>query len=126
MSSVGAGLVGGALAQRVLDDPEAGVGLAQPGAQVGDLGDRDPAVVDREDRLGGSDLLGDLVYDGCLLLFVHGWLSLTRNARRSGGRSEASHTGATAAPAGSFELSACSGLTRPPPEVSGIVSLTGN
>ena len=58
------GFVGGPLAERVLDDPEAGVGVAELGAQVGDLRHRDAAVVDREDRLGRADLLGDLVDDG--------------------------------------------------------------
>ena len=51
LQRLGAGLVGGAFGERVLDDPEGRVGLAQLGAQLGDLGDGDAAVVDREDRL---------------------------------------------------------------------------
>jgi len=65
-------LVGGAFGERVLDDLEGGVGLAQLGAQLGDLRDGDAAVVDGEDRVRlvyvGRDL-GDR--DG-LLVSVHG------------------------------------------------------
>ena len=57
-----AGLVGGEFGEPVLDDPEAGVGLAQLGAQLSGLGDADAAVVDREDRFGALDLGGDLLY----------------------------------------------------------------
>ncbi|GAC1437282.1 MAG: hypothetical protein NVSMB51_10790 [Solirubrobacteraceae bacterium] len=41
--------IGGALGEGVLDDGEARVSLAQLGAQLGDLGDGDAAIVDRED-----------------------------------------------------------------------------
>ena len=58
-----AGLLGGEFGEPVLDDPEAGVGFAQLGAQLGRLRDADAAVVDREDRLGALDLGGDP--DGC-------------------------------------------------------------
>ena len=57
-----AGLVGGEFGQAVLDDPEAGVGVAQLGPQLSRLGDADAAVVDREDRFGALDLGGDLLY----------------------------------------------------------------
>ena len=59
-----AGLLGGEFGQPVLDDAEAGVGLAQLAAQLGRLGNADAAVVDREDRLDALDLGGDLL-DGC-------------------------------------------------------------
>ena len=59
-----AGLVGGEFGEPVLDDPEAGVGLAQFGAQLSRLGDADAPVVDREDRFGALDLGGDLLYGG--------------------------------------------------------------
>ena len=55
-------LVGGEFGEAVLDDPEAGIGLAQLGAQLSGLGDADAWVVDREDRFGALDLGGDLVY----------------------------------------------------------------
>ncbi len=56
-----AGFVGGEFGQAVLDDAEAGVGLAQLAAQLGRLGNADAPVVDREDRLGRLDLGGDLL-----------------------------------------------------------------
>ncbi len=59
-----AGFVSGEFGQAVLDDAEAGVGLAQFRPQLGRLRNADPAVVDREDRLGRLDLGGDLL-DGC-------------------------------------------------------------
>jgi hypothetical protein len=59
-----AGLVRRTLGQRVLDDPEPSPRVAQPDAQIGRLRHRDAPVVDREHRIGGADLLGDLVYDG--------------------------------------------------------------
>ncbi len=59
-----AGLVGGEFGEAVLDDTEAGVGLAQLRAQLGRLGDADAAVIDGEDRLRALDLGGDLL-DGC-------------------------------------------------------------
>ena len=52
LQAVGAGLVGGTLGERVLDDAEGGVGVAQRGAQLGGLRHGDAAVVDREDGLG--------------------------------------------------------------------------
>src|SRR6185312_1149083 len=64
-----AGIVGGELGQAVLDDAEAGVGLAQLRAQLSRLGDADTAVVDSEDRFGALDLGGDLL-DGCGLFFA--------------------------------------------------------
>ena len=64
-------LVGGPDRQRVLDDPEAGVGLAQAGAQRCRLRDAQAPVVDGVDRIGGVDLLRDLVDQLCLLLFLH-------------------------------------------------------
>ena len=57
-------LLGGDFAEPVLDDPEAGVVLAQFRPQLGGLGDADPPVVDSEDRLGALDLGRDLLY-GC-------------------------------------------------------------
>ena len=51
LERLGAGLVGGALGERVLDDLQRRVGLDQLAAQVGGLRDRHAAVVDREDRL---------------------------------------------------------------------------
>ena len=66
-----AGFLGGDFRQPVLDDAEAGVGLAQFRAQLGRLGNADAAVVDSEDRLRCLDLGGDLL-DGCgLFLAVH-------------------------------------------------------
>ncbi len=67
-----ADLVGGTLGERVLDDLEGGVGLAQRGAQLSDLGDGDTAVVDGEDRVGLVYVAGDLVDRDCLLVSVHG------------------------------------------------------
>ena len=78
-------LVRGALRERVLDHPEPGVGVAELDPQVGDLRDRDPAVVDREDRVRLLKLAGDLVDDRCFLVSVHSSLSLKRNARWSAG-----------------------------------------
>ncbi len=83
----GARLVGGALGQRVLDHAEAGIGIAQLGPQLGDLGHRDAAVVDCEDRLGGADLLGDLVDDDGFLVSVHvRLLALSHEKRPQPGR----------------------------------------
>ena len=64
---LGAGVGGGALREPVLDHLEHGVGLAQLAAQLGGLGDADPAVVDGEDRLGALEALGELG-DRCFLL----------------------------------------------------------
>jgi hypothetical protein len=66
-----AGLLGGAQGEAVLDHPERRVGVAQLVAQLGDLGDRDPAVVDGEDGVGALELVGDLLYDCGLLFLVH-------------------------------------------------------
>ena len=64
-------LVGGALGQRVLHDPEARARLGQPRAQLGGLRHRDPSVVDGEHRLRLLDLAGHLL-DGRRFLFsVH-------------------------------------------------------
>ena len=51
LEGVDARLVGRADRQAILDDSKARVGLAQLLAQVGDLGDRDSAVVNREHGL---------------------------------------------------------------------------
>jgi len=59
-----AGFVGRQLGQAVLDDPEAGVGLAELRAQLGCLGNADTAVVDSEDRLRCLDLGGNLLDGG--------------------------------------------------------------
>ncbi len=67
---VAAGLVGGELGQPVLDDPEAGVGVAQVRPKGRSLGNADAAVVDREDRLGALDLGGDVVDHGCFFVSV--------------------------------------------------------
>ena len=67
VDALGAGLGGGELGEPVLDHLEAGVGLAQAAAQLGGLGDADPAVVDREDRLGVLEALGELG-DRCFFL----------------------------------------------------------
>ena len=72
LQRLGADLVGGALGERVLDDLEGRVGLAQLGPQLGDLRDGDAAVVDGEDRLGLVDVGGDLGDRHCLLVSVHG------------------------------------------------------
>src|SRR6202041_712405 len=48
---LGAGLVGGAFGERVLDDGERRVGVAQLRAQLGDLRHGDAAIVDGEDRV---------------------------------------------------------------------------
>ena len=109
---LGAGLVGRALGQRVLDDAQRGVGLAQAAAQLGGLRHRDPAVVDGEDRLRLLDLGGDLLDDRCLLFFVHCIPSPSRKSPPAGGltRAEAARG------------STCLGLPaarRGPPRVSG-------
>ena len=51
-SALGARLVGGALGERVLDDAEGRVGVAQPACAARPPGHGDAAVVDGEDRLG--------------------------------------------------------------------------
>ena len=66
----GAGLVGGQQREAILDDSEAGVGVAQPRAELGGLRDADAAVVDREDRVGVLELGAELLYYGCLLVRV--------------------------------------------------------
>ena len=58
---LGPGLLGGELGEAVLDDLELGVGLAELGAKLGGLGDADALVVDGEDRLGGAEILGELI-----------------------------------------------------------------
>ena len=68
---LGAGLVGRTLGERVLDDPERRVGVAQARTQLGRLGHGDAAVVDREHRLRCAQLLGDRVDDGRLLFSFH-------------------------------------------------------
>ena len=70
-SVVGPDLVGRAFGQRVLDDLEGRVGLAQLGAQLGHLGHGDAAVVDGEDRLGLVYVGGDLGDRHGLLVSVH-------------------------------------------------------
>jgi hypothetical protein len=55
------GLVGRTLGERVLDDPEGRVRVAQLGAQLGGGRDGDAPVVDGVDRVGFLDLGGDLV-----------------------------------------------------------------
>ena len=70
-SSLVPGLLGGSLGEPVLDHAEGGVGLTQAGTKLGRLGDADPAVVDREDRLGLAEPLGDLLDRCCLLFLVH-------------------------------------------------------
>jgi hypothetical protein len=67
---LGTGLVGRELGERVLDHPQGGVGLGELGAQLGDLGHGDPAVVDGVDRLGLLDLRGHLIDDRCFLFSV--------------------------------------------------------
>src|SRR5205807_4624455 len=96
-------LVGGALGQRVLDDPKSRVGLSELGAQLGDLGHRDTPVVHGEDRLGGLDLACDLVDYCCFLISIHGPLSNATPARRRA---------SNRAPGGCGSRLACSGLTR--------------
>jgi hypothetical protein len=61
LEPLGAGLLGRTLAQRVLDDTERGVGVAQLRAQLGGRWDGDAPVVDGVDRVGFLDLGGDLV-----------------------------------------------------------------
>ena len=64
--------VGRALGQRVLDDAERRVGVAQlRRAARPTCGDGDAAVVDGEDRLGLLDLIGDLSDRRSFLLSVH-------------------------------------------------------
>src|SRR4051794_4788301 len=71
LEAVDARLVGGALGQRVLDDAERRVRVAQARADVGRLRDGDPAEVDREDGLGLLDLVDDLGDRRGFLLSVH-------------------------------------------------------
>ncbi len=84
LQRVRAGLVGSAFGQRVLDDRERRVGLAQLGAQLGDLRHGDASIVDGEDRMRLIDLRRDLLDRYCLLLSVHVFLSLSklRSTRR--------------------------------------------
>src|SRR5262249_27089797 len=51
-------------------------------AQIGDLSDRDPAVVDREDRLGLLELPGYPVDHRRLLVSVHVGLGLCRGGAK--------------------------------------------
>src|SRR5205085_6686813 len=67
----GAGVVGGAFGERVLDDFEGGVGVAELGAQLGDLRHADSAIVDGEDRVGLVYVGGDLGDRRGLLVSVH-------------------------------------------------------
>ena len=60
---VGAGRLGRAARQRVLDDGEARAALDQPRAQVVDLRHRQPAVVGDEQRVRGLQPRGQLLDD---------------------------------------------------------------
>src|SRR4051794_331262 len=71
LEPVDARLVGGAFGQRVLDDAERRVRVAQARADVGRLRDGDPAEVDREHGLGLVDLVDDLGDRRGFLLSVH-------------------------------------------------------
>ncbi len=71
LQRLGADLIGRPLGQGVLHDPEAGVGVAQLGAQLGRLRDRDAAVVHREHRGRLLDLGGDLFDRRSFLVSVH-------------------------------------------------------
>ena len=71
LQRLGAGLVGRALGQRVLDDPEVGAGVVQRGAELHGLLYRETPVVHGEDRIGLLYLLGHAVDDRCLLLLLH-------------------------------------------------------
>src|SRR5205807_2062438 len=77
------GLVGGALAQRVLNDPKPRLRFEQSPAQLGRVGDRDPAVVDCKDRLRRTNLLAQLFNQRRLLLSIH--ISPTISARSQAG-----------------------------------------
>jgi len=66
----GARLVGRALGERVLDDAEARIRLAQARPQIGGLRNGRPAVVDRVHRLGFRDLDGHLIDDRGFLVSV--------------------------------------------------------
>ena len=68
---VGPGVLGGELGEPVLDDSKRRVGLGEPRPQLGGLGDADPAVVDREDRLGVAQRRRHLLDQCCFLLSVH-------------------------------------------------------
>ena len=69
------------LASRFLTTLKTASASAQPAAQLGGLGDADPAIVDREDRLGVLEALGEL-RDRCFLLFSVHRCSLVRVAAR--------------------------------------------
>ena len=81
-SSVVPGLLGGALGEPVLDHAERRVGLAQLRSQLSRLGDADAAVVDREDRLGLAEALGDLVDQRCLVFLVSSFILIAPDAER--------------------------------------------
>src|SRR3954469_8253416 len=70
LEPLGAGLVGRALAERVLDHAERGIGAAQLRAQLGGLRHGDAAVVDRVDGRRSADLRGHVVDDRSLLVSV--------------------------------------------------------
>ena len=81
LEHVGPGGIGGAQGQAVLDDAEAGVGIAQACTQLGRLRHADPAVVHREDRRRVLELRSELLHHCCLLLFVHFDLILRRQRK---------------------------------------------
>jgi hypothetical protein len=85
LEGIRAGPAGRDLRERVLDHAEAGPGVVQLHAQVGHLGDRDAAVVDREHRLRLLDLGGDLLDHGRLLFLVHS-VPLSKKPAQAGSR----------------------------------------
>ena len=111
LQRLGARLVGGPLGQRVLDDAEGGVGLAQLRAQLGRLRARRSRGSPRRRPPRRPGLAGDLVDRLRFLFSVHRSLSLKETpARRraSNGRTEVG------------SRSACPGLLgSAPPGVSG-------
>ena len=78
-----AGLVGGALGERVLDDGELRAVLQQLGAEVVDLRHRQAAVVGHDQRLGRLEPFGQLRHDPLFVLFLH---LTSSNAKAAHGR----------------------------------------
>jgi hypothetical protein len=74
LEPLGAGLVGRALGQRVLDDAKARVGVAQARAHVRRLRDGDAAEVHGEDGLRLAKVLDDLGDRRCFLCSVQAGL----------------------------------------------------
>ena len=65
------GLLGGDLGEAVLDYLEGGIGFAQTPTQLGSLGYGNAPVVDREDCLGGFELLAYLFDYCCFFITIH-------------------------------------------------------